>query len=254
MKKVLFTFVALVATMSMSAQVMKIYKGDSLVASYTAKKADKVVFEDVAQYVDLGLPSGLKWATCNVGATYPEEYGDYFAWGEIEPYYSSQDPLTWKTGKENGYKWQSYCGSSSFTEWSTAPYDATTKNLKPEFDAATANWGGSWRMPTKADFEELIANCTWTWTEDYDDTGIKGYIVTSKAEGNTNSIFFPAAGVRFGTSLGNVGSRGGYWSTLLNEDTSYHAYYLSLEHELDGYVGNDYNNRYQGRSIRPVCK
>ena len=83
--------------------------------------------------VDLGLPSGLKWATFNVGATAPEGYGDYFAWGETEPYYSSQTPLTWKTGKETGYSWQSYCGASDFTEWSTAPYDATTNILKPEF-------------------------------------------------------------------------------------------------------------------------
>ena len=199
--------------------------------------------------VDLGLPSGLKWATFNVGATAPEGNGDYFAWGETEPYYSSQDPLTWKTGKENGYKWQSYCGSSSFTEWSTAPYDATTKILKSEFDAATANWGSDWRMPTKAEQDELRTECTWTWTEDYNGTGIKGYIVTSNAEGNNNSIFFPASGYRRDLSLFNVGSYGRYWSSSLDEDNSDGAYFLDFDSDYEGWFAT---YRFYGKSVRPV--
>ncbi len=204
-----------------------------------------------AESVDLGLPSGLKWATFNVGATTPEGYGDYFAWGETEPYYNTPitDPITWKSGKESGYDWQSYCGQSSFKEWNPAPYDATTKILTSEYDAATANWGGAWRMPTKAEQDELRNNCTWTWTTDYNGTGVKGYIVQSKAAGNNNSIFLPASGYCGGTSLDDVGFIGFYWSSSLYEVNSIYAYYLGFN---SGYVDWDVSYRDYGRSVRPV--
>ena len=201
--------------------------------------------------VDLGLPSGLKWATFNVGATAPEGNGDYFAWGETEPYYNTPiaNPLIWEDGKTNGYNWQSYCGASDFTEWSTAPYDATTKNLKSEFDAATANWGSDWRMPTKAEQDELRAECIWTWTEDYNGTGIKGYIVTSKAEGNTNSIFLPISGFYSDLSLDDVDVYGNYWSSSLYEDGSEFAYFLIIySDEWDW----GYGSRCNGQPVRPV--
>ena len=207
------------------------------------------------QYVDLGLPSGIKWATCNVGASNPEEYGDYFAWGEVEPYYSGLNAdgsaTGWKEGKSDGYCWQSYCGQSSFTEWSTAPYDATTKILKPENDAARQNWGGNWRMPTIAEQDELLntANCTWTWKSNYNSTGVAGYIVTSKKNGNT--IFLPAAGVRDGSSLDHVGFFGNYWSSSLYESGSSNAYYLYFG---SNNVGGNYGSRYYGQSVRPVCQ
>ncbi len=206
----------------------------------------------VAESVDLGLPSGLKWATFNVGATTPEGYGDYFAWGETEPYYNTPitDPITWKSGKESGYDWQSYCGQSSFKEWDPAPYDATTKILTPEYDAATANWGSDWRMPTKAEQDELISNCDWTWTTDYNGTGVAGYIVQSKAAGNNNSIFLPASGYRSDSSLLGVGSDGYYWSSSLYEGNSNYAYCLYF---LSVGVGLDYyDNRYYGLPVRPV--
>ncbi len=196
----------------------------------------------VPTYVDLGL--SVKWATCNVGATNPEDYGDHFAWGETEPYYSSLSPLTWKTGKEKGYAWQSYCGDSFFTEWSTPPYNATTKILTPEYDAATANWGGAWRMPTKAEQDELRNKCTWTWTQK---KGINGY----KVEGpNGNSIFLPASGYRYDSSLYDVGSYCVYWSSSLYEDYSSNAYCLYLS---SGYVGWSGSDRYSGLSVRSVC-
>lgn len=197
----------------------------------------------VPTYVDLGLPSGLKWATCNLGATTPEGYGDYFAWGEVEPYYSSQDPLTWKTGKESGYAWQSYCGSSSFSEWSTAPYDATTKILKPEFDAATVNWGGNWRMPTYAELDELKTKCNWKWTQK---NGINGYEVEGP---NKNTIFLPASGCRGGSLLDNVGSYGDCWSSSLDGSNSGDAYYLYFG---SGDVGWSSYYRFNGFSVRPV--
>ena len=134
-------------------------------------------------YVDLGLPSGLKWATCNVGASSPSEYGNYYAWGEVEPKesYTQQNCLTW--GQEIG-----------------------DISGNPQYDAARANWGGTWRMPTKIEFDELINNCTWTWTNE---GGNNGWRVTGP---NGNSIFFPAAGYRYGTSLYNAGSYGYCWA------------------------------------------
>ena len=199
----------------------------------------------VPTYVDLGLPSGVKWATCNVGATKPEEYGDYFAWGEVEPYYSSQDPLTWKTGKESGYAWQSYCGQSSFQEWSTAPYDAN-KILLLTKDAAHVNWEGDWRMPTKAEFEELRTKCEWTWTQK---NGINGYEVKGP---NDNTIFLPAADYRSDLLL--YGEYGQYWSSSLYEysdPNSAYCLYFRSGHIDDGGMRS---HRCDGLSVRPVCK
>jgi hypothetical protein len=131
------------------------------------------------EYVDLGL--SVKWATCNVGATKPEEYGDYFAWGETTP----KDAYDWST-----YKWCNG-GPSTQTKYCTNSSYGTVDNkttLDLSDDAACANWGGSWRMPTRAEQDELRNNCTWTWTTQ---NGVNGYKVTGT---NGNSIFLPAAG------------------------------------------------------------
>ena len=190
------------------------------------------------EYVDLGLPSGIKWATCNVGATKPEEYGGYYAWGEIK----EKNDYSWST-----YKW---CNGSSktMTKYCTNSSRGTVDNktvLDPEDDVAHVKWGGSWRMPTRAELDELCNNCTWTWTTQ---NGVKGYKVTSKT--NASSIFLPAAGSRYGSDLNGSGSDGGYWSSSLGEDGSYFAYYLYF---YSGYYGWDYDRRY-GRSVRPVCE
>ena len=150
------------------------------------------------EYVDLGLPSGLKWATWNVGASAPEEYGDYFAWGEIGPK-SDYSWLTYKfrvSGVNYGnVKFNKYCTDNKTT-------------LDQEDDAAHVNWGGCWRMPTNSEWNELQENCCWTWTAQ---NGVKGRLVTSKT--NSNSIFLPAAGFRGDTNLYDTGSDGYYWSS-----------------------------------------
>ena len=190
-------------------------------------------------YVDLGLPSGTKWATCNVGANSPEEYGDYFAWGEIEP--------------KNNYYWSTYkwCNGSSTTQtkYCTSSSYGTVDNkttLDLADDAANANWGGSWRMPTNAEQGELInANyTTWTWTTQ---KGVKGYKVTSKTNGN--SIFLPAAGYRYNSDLYDAGSYGRYWSSSLDADSSNYAYDLYFN---SGRVGSSSSGRSYGLSVRPV--
>lgn len=188
-------------------------------------------------YVDLGLPSGLKWATCNVGANAPEEYGDYFAWGET----STKESYNWET-----YKW---CNGSNttLTKYNSDSYYGTVDNktvLDPEDDTAHVNWGGTWRMPTPSEFEELKEHCTWTWDSM---NGHNGYKVTGT---NGNSIFLPAAGCRGGTYLLIDGSFGCYWSS-----TQYDQSYACILFFDSSYINPyDYTNRYYGQSVRPVTE
>ena len=173
-------------------------------------------------WVDLGLPSGLKWATCNVGATSPEGYGNYYAWGETST----------KT---------SYDGSNSVTyrqQISDFSGNAT-------YDAARANWGSSWRMPTKAEMEELINECTWTWTTQ---NGVNGYKVTGQ---NGKSIFLPAAGCCYGSSRYFVGEDGVYWSSTPDPGESYTNYAYGLFF-YSGSPCVDWDTRYRGYPLRPV--
>ncbi|MBR4963326.1 MAG: hypothetical protein IKY54_05430 [Muribaculaceae bacterium] len=192
-------------------------------------------------YVDLGLPSGLKWAAYNVGATTPEEYGDYFAWGET----STKTTYNWSTYK--------YCNGSDYTmtKYSLDSYFGTVDNkttLELTDDAARVNWGGKWRIPTIAEYDELksTSNCTWTWTTQ---NGVKGYKVTSKKNGN--SIFLPAAGNRNDDSLYDAGSDGDYWSSSLYTDYNNGAYGVCFN--PNGVVWF-YSGRYYGRSVRAVCE
>ncbi len=153
----------------------------------TACSSLKQKSADEHEYVDLGLPSGTLWAACNVGATSPADYGDYFAWGETSP----KEEYSWRT-----YKW---CKGSEYTltKYYEAPSGGETGNdivLEREDDAATANWGRVWRMPTYREYQELFKECEWTWTKKENSSGIavEGYLVVSKHNGE--SLFFPAAG------------------------------------------------------------
>ena len=183
-------------------------------------------------YVDLGLPSGTLWATCNVGANSPVEYGDYFAWGETEP--------------KSDYNWDTYqlCNGSGLTI-TKYYFDDGLKELFPEDDAATANWGSEWQMPNEDQFSELL-NSEYTikvWTTL---KGVEGYKFTSKVNGN--SIFMPAAGNREGTSLNKEGSYGYYWTRSLstNSGIAYKKYFSKTAN------GGLNENRCYGNSVRPV--
>ena len=192
------------------------------------------------EYVDLGLPSGLKWATCNVGADTPEEYGDYFAWGETEP----KTTYNWSTYKYcNGSEetMTKYCVSSSF-----GTVDNKTV-LELEDDAAHVNWGGNWRMPTKAERDELrnTSNCTWTRTTQ---NGVEGYKVTSKVNGN--SIFLPAAGYRIDDGIYGSGYSAECWSSSLVTNPTNAAFSLYLQWGVE----RDAQFREYGLSVRPVCE
>ena len=210
------------------------------------------------QYVDLGLTSGLKWASCNVGADAPEEYGDSFAWGDPEPYYTeghSQDNpcYNWKTNK-TGYDGASYkfvLGTGyngPFSKYVTKSSYGTVDNntvLDPEDDAASVNWGGTWRMPTDADWTELRTECTWTWTTQ---NGVNGMLVTGP---NSNSIFLPAAGYRSNADLYDTGSRGYFWSSSLDTDGPDYAWRVGFG--FDG-VYRSGRSRHFGQSVRPVTE
>lgn len=173
------------------------------------------------EYVDLGLPSGVKWATFNVGASSPEEYGDYFAWGEISP-------------------------KDSYTIENSLTYEKEIGDIagNPEYDVARANWGGSWRLPTKTELEELKTECTWTLTTMGNHVGYK---VTGP---NGNYIFLPAAGFR-GPSFYSVGECGYYWTSSPDESYTQVAcalYFYSGYHSVDGF------SRRYGISVRPVSE
>ena len=190
--------------------------------------------------VDLGLPSGLLWATCNVGADLPEDYGDYFACGETTP--------------KSGYSWSTYqyClgSNNTLTKYCSNAiygYNGYTDNmttLQVSDDAATANWGRGWRMPTKEEWEELVNNTAVTWITQ---NGVKGSCFTAT---NGNSLFLPTAGYRGGTSLNNVGMDGVYWSSSLDTGYPYDAWNLDFN---SGYCSMYSNGRLCGLSVRPVC-
>ncbi|MBQ4474854.1 MAG: hypothetical protein II935_01545, partial [Bacteroidales bacterium] len=206
----------------------------------TVDSLNYVLSLNAHEYVDLGLPSGTKWATCNVGANSPEDYGDYFAWGET----STKNTYSWATyslcnGSQNTLT--KYCNNSSYGN--NGFTDALT-TLEASDDAATANWGSAWRMPTKEEFDELKNNCTVTWTTQ---NGVNGRLFTGP---NGNSIFLPAAGYRGDSSLFNAGSDGDYWSSSLGTDYPRRAWRLRFS-SGDYYV-NGYS-RYCGLSVRPVC-
>ncbi len=174
------------------------------------------------EYVDLGLPSGLKWATCNVGASSPSGYGNYYAWGET----STKSEYTKSNSKTHGNSSYGNIGGNYST------------------DAARANWGGTWRLPTKAEYEELLNKCTWTWTTQ---GGHNGYKVKGP---NGNTIFLPAAGNRFGTSLNGAGVWGHYWiSTPDSDSTVAYDLHFGSSHRFVAW-----NRRDEGFSVRPVSE
>ena len=173
-------------------------------------------------YVDLGL--SVKWATCNVGTSSPSGHGNCYAWGDTSTK-SSYDVDNCKT------------------------YNRSMSDIRgnSSYDAARANWGGSWRLPTKAEFDELLNNCTRQWTTQ---NGIEGMLFTSKRNGK--SIFLPAAGWRLGASVGNAGESGGYWSSTPHESGTQDAYILCFS--SGGSADTDWNSRLYGHHVRPVLE
>jgi len=208
---------------------------------------------DGHEWINLGLPSGTLWATCNVGATKPEEYGDYFAWGETTGYKSGKTRFYWDT-----YKWQTYFHSNWDFELNLGKYctdinygtiDDKTE-LEPSDDAATVNWSEAWQTPSIDQVIELIDNTTATWTAE---KGINGLKITSKS--NRQSIFLPAGGYRFFDSFYSQNEMGYFWTRSLYTNEVTYAYRLNFSsngiHTDSGYWQGW---RCHGNSVRPVRK
>ncbi len=228
MKQILLAMAFLLGfTVTAQEHTMKVYKNGGVTHSILISDIDSVKIESNTtniinghEYVDLGL--SVKWATCNVGATNPEDYGNYYAWGETTT-------------------------KSTYTSSNSTTYGVSMSDISgnAEYDAARANWGGTWRMPTKAEFSELITNCTWAWTTQNE---VNGYKVTGP---NGNSIFLPAAGYRDGSSLGYAGSDGFYWSSTPGSYAN-NAYGLSFDSSDCGWY--DDGSRSYGLCVRPVTE
>ncbi|MBQ3680217.1 MAG: hypothetical protein IJJ78_03035 [Paludibacteraceae bacterium] len=216
--------------------------------------------ENGHDYVDLGLTSGTKWATMNVGASNPQDYGNYYAWGET----TTKETYDWSTYLDGRITDYSDCGTDKDA------LKGVTDIAGTQYDAAKANWGGKWRMPTKAQQDELRNQCYWVWTSSYNGSNVKGYIVYGAKNasdkgvkiygGETPSssyslsdahIFLPAAGFRSYGDLIGAGSYGYYWSSSLSTVNPYRAWYVLF---LSDDVYYSYDGRYYGQSVRAVCK
>ena len=187
---------------------------------------------DGHMWVDLGL--SVKWATCNVGANSPEEFGNYYAWGETAPKdaYMSNNSATY---------------GLSYSDLLEQGYIDENGRLTAAYDPATVNWGASWRTPTEDEIRELKDNCTWEWVTEND---VEGFKVIGT---NGNSIFLPAAGYYRGTTLNGAGDDGKYWGSTIYDDADNYSVNLSF-FDLYGIIDYliNYNVWYCGESVRPV--
>lgn len=229
--------------------------------------------------VDLELPSGTLWASCNVGGTNAWDYGDYYAWGETVLHYSNTPTFTWKTGFEDGFTWDTYkyatnrytgltkyCSSAAYGK---AGYTDALTSLQPDDDAAQTAWGDDWVIPTYKQWRELSQECYWAWTDNYNNKNRKGYIVykvkNNKDKGkksggavasysinNDTHIFLPASGCYVSTDIQKRGSYGYYWTATLNKENPSFAYDVFFE--KNSVKDGDLSRRYDGQPIRPVKK
>ena len=197
-----------------------------------------------AEYVDLGLPSGLKWAKCNIGAARETDYGYYFQWAETEPH-DAGIPYDWANYK--------YCNGSdrTLTKYCTNSYYGKVDNkrgLDIEDDAARAIKGGDWRMPTQAEFQELLSNTDNAWVDNFKGTGVNGWKFTSKTN-KRKYIFIPASGYCVNNMVGRVGLYGFIWTSSLNASRTNSAWYMYF---VSGFCEMSYINRSYGGSVRGV--
>lgn len=207
---------------------------------------DKKINKNGFDYVDLGLPSGTLWATCNVGANKPSEYGLYFQWGDTQGYTKEQVGKGEEQKKFasdwNDYKWY-LSGSENEDNLTFKKYKAKGEGLELEDDAAHVYMGGNWHMPTPDQIKELTANTTSTWTTQ---DGVNGRLFTSS---NGKSIFIPAAGYAYGGSVYDIGDEADVWASMLDTDDVYYGQYLSFYSDNAGLYSS---YRYFGFSVRGV--
>ena len=239
MKRNSLLIATLFVTLIAGAQSINLHMNNGEVIKYRSSEVDYIDFSENSEtetytscpdgnhphMIELGLPSGTKWACCNVGASSPEQYGCYFAWGE--------------TSEKSSYT------SDNYLDGKGTSYDIGKDIAGTLYDAATANWGSPWVMPNKEQMEELMNNCTSEWTTE---NGVNGRRFTGP---NGASIFLPAAGYRWRDGLHYTRSYGNYWSSSLNE--SYTDLAWTLYFDSGGVITDDYHlGRDLGQSVRPV--
>lgn len=249
-KTLLIVIASVMHVSDVLAQGIIVYKSDGTMEKISYAAIDSIVSYandenkgdepkiEIHEAIDLGL--SVKWASCNVGASSPEESGGYYAWGEIE----EKTNYDWST-----YKW---CKGSydSLTKYCTNRYYGTVDNkatLDPEDDVAHVKWGGDWRMPTLNEIKELCEKCSWQWTEV---NSVSGHKVTGP---NGNSIFLPAAGYLNGTEVKSYGSYGIYSSSILDTTGYSNTSVYTLDIDYGG-VQWSFASRFIGFTVRPVTK
>ena len=220
-----------------------LYRMESGTPAYVTFENPNPYNGTVGTAVDLGLPSGTLWADHNIGATNPEDYGDYYSWGE--------------TATKETYDWSTYFdtndGGQTFGKYNN---DDGKTELETSDDVASQTWGGKWQMPTQAMIQELISQCYWVWTTTYNGKSVSGYIVyKAKTDSDYDvatdpHIFLPAAGGRWGSELDNAGDDGYYWSRSLDPDDS--GYACSLGFGSDYVWDDNASRRFSGFAVRPV--
>ena len=198
---------------------------------------------------------GPYWATTNIGAEKPEDYGYYFWWGDMVGYRRENGAWVASDGSSSGFSFgeeNTPTDGKSYTTLKSEGWITADGVLAPEHDAAYVQWGGSWRMPTKQELSDLNSNCDWIWATK---NGVRGYVVRGRGDYTTASIFLPCAGYGYGSSLYFAGSRGYFWSSVPFSVDNY--YYFSYGawglYFNSSYPGTDYSNDLDyGRSVRPV--
>lgn len=227
-------------------------EGQDRSISSSDTKIEKNKGLDTHEYVDLELPSGTLWATCNVGAENPEKYGDYFAWGETKPK-ANYDWFTYKHLNNSGLC--KYCIECKIESAKSLMAKIDNKvELEAEDDAATANWGNDWQMPSVDQFAELI-DTSYTTTSWATQNGVNGRLIISKSNGNR--IFLPAAGYRDETTLCTEGNSGDYWTrSLVTQVPGYGQYLMFFASDYIYTNAWGFNGFYRrcGLSVRPVRK
>lgn len=207
----------------------------------TQSSSSKTGNDNGHEWVDLGLPSGTKWSTCNLGASGPTENGNYYAWGET----STKSVFAWSSQKyctdSSGAHFSKYVPSDKSNNWSGSGSPDNKTRMDLSDDAARANWGGLWRIPTKTQWEELKGKCAWFWIGN-------GYEVTGP---NGQSITIPAAGFRYGTSTSGVGYCGSYWTSSVCPFFAGSAWLIFIDSDT---INISYHSWYGGRPVRPVTE
>ena len=259
MKKLIVLALLVAGQVAAWGQTVNVHMKDGSVIKYDASGVDYVNFSAASntevkhEAVDLGLPSGLKWATCNVGATKPEETGYYICWGELEVKeecggnnYKWRNSIWGEVENKEEFTWCNYKWTNECQVNPTKYVGDPAQTLEPEDDAAHVLWGGSWRMPTENDIKELFTKCSNKFVIQ---NGVQGLLVTGN---NGNTIFLPFVGYKQGTELKKANEQAYWWTSTKTRGYDQQAIYFGSQHDQGRTYVSGRSNRFFGFNIRAV--